>query len=492
MIDFSHYDITNRVPGVYAEVDPSGANTGSAILRALIIGQGETGKVSAAQAGVPVIYSGQADAEALYGARSPLAMMTKVYRLADPFGELWHLPLADAAGGAAATGTLALTGTAAEAGTLGVYIGGVRVPVQVGPGDTAAVVATNLAAACSAAILPATAAATDGSVTFTATGKGAWGNEIPIAVNFGGILAGETMPTGLTATVTAMAGGTGVPALAAALANLGETTFDFIICPYTDTTSLDALKTFLDDVSGRWSWQQMLYGGFFTAFRGTLGERITYGKARNDPHGSSIGFQGSPSPAWLWAASYGGVCAASLRVDPALPLQNIALPGIIAPPIAERDDPSERNSLLYAGNSTYKVGADGTVYLDRAVTFYQKNAAGVADNAYLDVETPYTLQYLIRDLRTHLATVYERKKLVADGTTIEGGSNMVTSQTVLASAIARYRTYCEVLGLAQNFEAFRIGARAENAGKGVVKLLAPFDVANQLRVIAIKVNFLKS
>lgn len=492
MIDFSHYDTSNRVPGVYAEVDPSGANTGAAIQRSLIIAQGEASKVTAAQSGLPVIFSGQSDAEALYGARSPLAMMTKVYRRADSFGELWVLPLADADGAAAATGTLAFTGTASAAGTIGVYVGGVRVPVPVSAGDTAAIVAGNVAAACSTAILPAIAAEASGTVTFTAIGKGTWGNDIPILLNFGGILAGEVMPAGLTATVTAMSGGTGVPPLAAALANLGETAFDFIVCPYNDTASLDALKAFFDDVSGRWSWQQMLYGGFFTAFRGTLGERIAYGTARNDPHGSSIGAKGSPSPAWLWAASYGGVCAASLRVDPALPLQNIALPGIIAPPIADRDDLPERNSLLYAGNSTYKVGNDGTVYLDRAVTFYQENAAGVADNAYLDVETPYTLQYLIRDMRTHLATVYARKKLVADGATIEGGSNMVTSQTVLASAIARYRTYCEVLGLAQNFEAFRTGARAENAGNGVVKLLAPFDVANQLRVIAIKVNFLKS
>jgi len=492
MIDFSRYDTSNRVPGTYAEVDPSGANTGAEIQRTLIIGQGETGKVTTALSGKPVIFSGQSDAEALYGARSPLALMTKVYRLADSFGEVWHLPLADPAGAAAATGQVVFTGTATEAATIGLYVGGVRVPVLVSAGDTAAMVATNAAAACAAAILPVTAAANTGTLALTPAGKGAWTNEIPIQINFGGILDAETMPAGLTATVSAMAGGTGVPALAAALANLGETTFDFVVCPYTDATSLNALRAFFDNVSGRWAWQQMLYGGFFTAFRGTLGERITFGKSRNDQHGASMGFSGSPTPAWLWAASVAGACALSLRADPALPLQRIALPGILPPAIADRDDLSERNSLLYAGNSTYRVGDDGTVFVDRMATFYQRNPAGIVDDSYLDVETLYTLQFLIRDMRDHLGTIYARKKLVDDGTLIEGGSNQVTSKTVLASAIARYRTYCEVRGLAQNFETFRTTARAENAGKGLVKLLLPFDVANQLRAIAMKVNFLKS
>ncbi|MFC0407918.1 phage tail sheath subtilisin-like domain-containing protein [Roseomonas elaeocarpi] len=490
-ISFSNYDPTNRVPGVWAELDPSGANTAQENFRTLVIGQGQTGKVAAGLSGVPVISNGLADAQARYGARSPLALMTDLIRQNDPAGELWYLPLADAAGAAAATATIAFTGTATAAATMALYVGGTRVEVPVSSGDTAAVIATNAAADINAALAPVTAVAASGTVTLTATGAGSWGNDLPVMLNFGDVLAGESMPAGVAVTVTAMAGGTGVPVLPAALANLGDTTFDVIICPFNDATSLNALRDFLNDVSGRWSWQNMLFGGAFTAFPGTLAQRVAFGLARNDQHGSGIGVFGSPSPTWLWAAAYGAACANSLRSDPALPLQNISLQGLYAPAPVNRDAPSARNSLLYDGVSTFKVSTDGTVILERAVTFYQKNAAGVADDAYLDVETPYTLAALIRDMRGYLATKFARVKLVADDTLIAGGSNMVTSQTVLAAAVARYRTYCD-RGLAQNFDTFRATARGENAGNGNVSLLLPFDVANQLRSIAIKVNFLKS
>ncbi|WP_424139900.1 phage tail sheath subtilisin-like domain-containing protein [Roseomonas chloroacetimidivorans] len=490
-ISFSKYDRTNRVPGVWAEFDPSNANTAAQNLRGLIIGQGETGKVIAGLSGLPVISSGLADAQQRYGARSPLAFMTGDYRKNDPTGELWYLPLADSNGAGTAEGSIAFAGTATSAATMALYIGGERIEVPVAVGDTAAIIATNAAADISQAIVPVTADAEAGTVTLTATGAGVWGNEIPIMLNFGGIPAGEAMPAGITATVTAMTGGTGTPALTPALAGLGDTTYDFIVCPYTDTASLDALKAFLDDTAGRWSWQNQLFGGFFTAFRGTLGERVAFGTSRNDEHGSCIGFYGSPTPAWRWAAAYAGVCANSLRVDPALPLQNVAINGVYAPATADRDAPTYRNSLLYDGISTYKVGNDGTVFLERSVTFYQKNAAGVSDNSYLDTETPYTLAYLARDMKAYLATTFARKKLVADGTNIPGGSNMVTSQTVLAAAISRYKTYCTA-GYAQNFDAFRAGARGENQGNGLVALLLPFDVANQLRSIVCKISFVKS
>lgn len=45
--------------------------------------------------------------------------------------------------------------------------------------------------------------------------------------------------------ITPMAGGAGAPELADGLANLQDRTFDFIINPYTDTASLDAIKDFL-------------------------------------------------------------------------------------------------------------------------------------------------------------------------------------------------------------------------------------------------------
>jgi phage tail sheath gpL-like len=46
----------------------------------------------------------------------------------------------------------------------------------------------------------------------------------------------------LTLTITAMSGGAGAPDFVDALGNLQDKTFDFIINPYDDTASLDAMK----------------------------------------------------------------------------------------------------------------------------------------------------------------------------------------------------------------------------------------------------------
>lgn len=490
-ITFAKYDTANRVPGVWAEFDASNANNATERLRSLIIGQGQTGKVTAALASVPQIVSSQADVAATYGARSQLALMVAEYRQIDPTGELWILPLADPTGGAAASGTVAFAGTATAAGTIGLYVGGVRVEVPVSVGDTAAVIATNAAADVNAVVAPVVASAASGTLTLAATGPGVWGNDSPIVLNYGGTLAGEAMPAGITATVTQPTGGVGTPPLATGLANLGSMPVEFVCCPFTDTTSLNALRDFFDDNAGRWSWSNQLFGGYFTAFRGTLGERTAWGLARNDQYGTGLGFKASPSPAWLWAAAYAAGCAASARVDPALPLQDIALPGLYAPLPVDRDLIAAANTLLYDGVSTCKVGDDGLVRIQRSVTFYQKNAAGVADDAYLDTETLYTLAKLARDMRSFLSSTYARKKLVADGTEIEGGSNQVTAQHVLGSAISRYRRYCDQ-GFAQDYATFKQSARAQNLGSGLVGLFLPFNVANQLRSIALKVSFLKS
>ncbi|MBX4426161.1 hypothetical protein K4G86_23055, partial [Mycobacterium tuberculosis] len=60
-----------------------------------------------------------------------------------------------------------------------------------------------------------------------------------------------------------MSGGAGAPDFVDALGNLQDKTFDFIVNPYDDTASLDAMKAFLNDASGRWAWDKQLYGHAF-------------------------------------------------------------------------------------------------------------------------------------------------------------------------------------------------------------------------------------
>ncbi len=488
-VAFKNIPANIRVPLFYAEVDNSMANSGQINQRALIVGQ--ITAAGTATPNIPVISQGPSDAKVAGGPGSMLALMTAAYRLNDTFGEVWYLPLADDPAATAATGSVAITAAPTANGTLYLYIAGMRVAQPVLTTQTAAQIATALAATINATPdLPVSATAAGSTVTLTALNKGLAGNDIDLRLNYQGVRGGEALPAGLGITITAMANGATNPNLTTALSNLGSVPFDFIVCPYTDTTSLDAFKQLLNDVSGRWSWDLQIYGHFFAAYRATVGGATTLGVTRNDQHGTILPFNDSPTPNWIWAAAITGAAAVSVRADPATPLQTIAVQGVLAPPLQSRYQLTDRNTLLYDGMSTFTVGDDGTVYIENLITTYQKNAFGNPDNSYLEVETMFTLAYVLRALKTVVTSKYARVKLAADGTRFGPGANVVTPKMIRADLIAEYRTL-EEQGLVQNSDAFAqaliVQKNTQNPNR--VDVLWPGTLINQLRIFALLAQF---
>lgn len=489
MIPFKNLPQSVRVPLFYAEIDNSLANSAVATQRALIIGQ--ITAAGTALPNVPIISQGVGEAALSGGPSSMLSAMTAAYRLNDTFGEVWYIPLADDPGATAAAGSIAFTAAATANGTLSLYVGGVRYSLPVLTSQTTAQVATALAALVNAdTTCPVVASVVTNTVTFTAVNKGPVGNGIDLRVNYQGTRGGEATPTGLTFTVIALTGGATAPSLTAALANLGSQSFDFIVCPYTDTTSLDALKTLLNDVTGRWSWNQQLYGHVFAAASGTLGGLVTIGTSRNNQHETIMGFNNSPTPPYIWAAAIAGSAGASLRNDPALPLQTVVLRGVLAPPLQSRLPITDRNTLLYDGISTFMVADDGTVAIENLITTYQKNAFGSADNSYLEVETLFTLAFVLRYMKTAITSKYSRVKLAANGTRYAAGSAVVTPNVIRSELIGQFREL-EYLGLVQNGDAFAAGLIVEqNAlNPNRVDVLWPGTLIAQLRVFAVLAQF---
>lgn len=478
-----------RVPLFFAEVDNSRANSATVVQRTLIIGQ--ITSAGTAVANVPVLSQGVADAATKGGQDSMLALMTSAYRAADNFGEVWYLPLADDPSATAAIGSFQFNTAPTVPGTLYIYVAGVRYALPVAPTQTVTNLASALAALLNAdAKCPITATESVGTVTFTSVNKGPCGNDIDIRVNYGGALNGESTPTGLTYTITAMSGGATAPSLSSGLANLADQEFDFIVCPYTDTTSLDALKNFLGDSLGRWSWSVQLYGGFFAVKSGSLGSLTTFGASRNDQHGAVLGIYDSPTPSWIWAAALTGSAAQSIRVDPAMPLQTLTIPGVLAPPLSSRFQFSDRNALLFTGISTFTVGDDGTVRIENLITTYQKNSFGNPDNSYLQVETLYTLAYVLRFMRIAITSKFSRVKLAANGTRFASGANVVTPNAIRAELINQYRTL-EYQGLVQGGDQFKDGLIVEQnaSNPNRVDVLWPGVLINQLRIFALLAQF---
>ncbi|EPG9560353.1 phage tail sheath subtilisin-like domain-containing protein, partial [Morganella morganii] len=245
-----------RTPLFFVEFDNSMANTATATQRTLLIGQmleGAAGKDS-----IPERITSGTQAAERFGRGSMLHTEADAYFRNDTAGEVWVLPLADTESQTAAAGKLKITSAANDTGVISLYIAGIRVQMAVVATDTAEVIATGLAKVINRnANLPVTAAAETDTVILTAKNKGAHGNGIDIRLNYLGLTGGESTPSGFEMTVTAMTGGNGSPDLLNGLANLKDRSFDFIVNPYTDTASLDVVKTFLAD---RWAWDKQLYG----------------------------------------------------------------------------------------------------------------------------------------------------------------------------------------------------------------------------------------
>lgn len=482
---------TIRIPGFFFQLDPTPANTGQIEFRTLIIGKPHNpSPVASGDLGQLFIAGSVSDIQAQCGYGSMLSLMYQAYRQTDPFGEVWMLWLGDT--GTVTPATIALSGTATAAGTLCLYIGGALVAVSVNDGDTAATVATNLAAAINSGNpeLPVTATTSSATVTLDSSFLSECVEEIDLRLNYLGSLGNQSTPAGITVTITAFAyTGSESSELGSALSTIVNKQFDVVICPLNDSSSLAVMQSYLSDTSGTWSWESELFGHCVTALRGTFGNLVTFGESQNNQHVTVKGFYDSPTPAWIWAANLGGGMAASASADPAVPLTDIPL-NVLAPPEASQFSASERNSLLYSGISTFTVNQAGQVITDRIITTYQTNATGAADDSYLGAETMFQLSAYLQQLRDFLLTNFSRKVLVQNGNNAPVGSSLVTPAVIQAAIVANYNQLC-IDGEMQNPTQFAQLIQLQDAGNGQVRMYLPIELAGQLFQLAALVAFSK-
>jgi len=488
-VSFNNMPANQRVPLFYAEVDNSQAGYFSQNLRTLIIGQKLAAGIGTPN--VPTLVSKTDQAKTLAGVGSIAAKMHEIYRANDATGEVWMLLLDDLGAGVASVNTITVTGPSTEAGTLALYIGAQKTQITVLSGDTATVVAAAIAAAITAdSTLPVTASAAAGVVTCTAKHKGLISSDIKLQVNFRGLAGGEKTPAGLTVAFAQTVAGTGVSVLTTALAALGDEQYDFIIHPYTDSTSLDAFKTLMNDTTGRWAYNRQIYGHVYSAKSDTFSNLQALGVARNDQHATVAGFEVAvPNPVWEYVAAYGARNAVFIAADPARPTQTGELVGILPAPSQNRFIGTERGTLLNSGIATSYVGA-GAVRIERAITTYQKNAFNQTDPSYLDSETMHTLSYVLRRLRYIVTQKYPRHKLANDGTRFGAGQAIVTPSVVRGEIMGEYAAL-EELGIVENRKAFAANLIVERNATDPNRLdvLYPPDLVNQLRIFAVLAQF---
>jgi len=477
------------VPLFYAEFSANEAAYFQLLQPALLIGPMTADATATAFEPSLVIDSGHA--AALFGAGSILTDMISTYRRNDTFGTVWAIGVPDAGGATASEVTDTINGTATAAGNMTIYLNGDRISVPVASGDGGTVIAQRLADAIngnSFSLVQASVSAN--ALILTSRAGGTIGDSLTRIWNWRGIAGGEFHPPGITVSEgTGFIGGAGAPDLAPVIAAMQADEYDFICFPWSDPATLNLFQEEMNDIAGRWAWDRQEYGHCFTARAGTYGDLVTFGRTRNDPHTSILGYDNSPTPPWRFAAAFAAQAAVSLRNDPARPLQTLPLIGCLPPLRGHGFSIGQAQTLLFSGIATSR-DVLGQVQIQRAITTYQRNAWNQPDPSWLDVQTPFTLAYLVRFMRQRILQKFPRHKLADDGTPLGFGQAVVTPRIVKAELVAAYSELISV-GLMENMEAFKtflIVERDQNDPNRINVLLPP-DLVNQLRIVAMQVAF---
>lgn len=503
-ISFNSIPSNWKQPLFWIEVDPSMAGYPVQRQPALLIGtMNTTGSVAVADTPIPV--PSLAEARRQFGYGSMLDAMCESFFRNNSSQELWAIPIAEAAG-AEATLTITVATPPTQAGTLAFYVAGRRVQIGIAADDTVGEVATGIAEAINADLsmpVVATQAMTDDDeVLLTCKWKGVEGNDIDVRVNYGGALAAELMPVGLTITIPSngkLTGGTGTVDLTDAITNMGDEVYDFTATGFTDSTNLLALFNeygFSD--TGRWGWLRQLYGTVFGSYRGAGPSRdqsyasaLAYGPVNNYPTISLMAIEaGAPTPTWVWAAAYCARGARALLIDPARPLQTLAMSGCLPAWKHQRFTASMRSNLAGVGLATQAPNGDDVPAIMRESSTYQRNLYSQPDDAYELITTMHTLAKLFRNQKHAVTSKWPRHKLADNGTRYGAGQAIVTPNIIRAELIAQYRID-EFNGLVENAEAFKknliVERDANNPNR--VNTLYPPDLINGLRMFAVLAQF---
>lgn len=337
--------------------------------------------------------------------------------------------------------------------------------------------------------------ASPGSTTITLAGTGvatltckhaaAFGNDLDVRLNYFDREDLEA-PAGMTVAIAAGTSGTTDPDIGDALTVIGDEWYVNWVSGYNGTANILATETELDD---RWGPMVQQDAWAFYGLTGTHNEQTTIGDARNSQFTVLLGTGESPTPPWEVAAVTAAVSAG--EPDPGRPRQTLPLPNILPPAKEDLPTLAERNLLLQAGISTFKVDDGGRVLIERLVTSYKTNASSLPDPSYRNLNTMLLLLALRFTTRARIAQKYPRHKLADDGTAYGPGQAVVTPSVLRGEMLTLFEIW-EERAWVQNFAQFAeelIMERNADDRDRMDALLGP-NLINQFRVMAAQFQFL--
>lgn len=419
-------------------------------------------------ANTPISVFSDAEAQVYFGVGSQAHLMVRAALKANPYLQLDVLPVDDAGAGIAHTKTVTLSGPATGAGVLELDIGNDRALIAIAAADAA----NDIAAALKAQIdlqpdLPFTATVLTNVVTLTAKNKGTQANDIAVSAS--------VTAAGVGAVVAAGTAGATDPTLATPLAAIFASSHNVLISAWNDATSLTAIRTHLDSVSGALEQRGAVCAFGWT---GSLASGTSLAASVNSGRISGALYPGSISPAYELAAAYGAEIA--FEEDPARPLNTLELVNIAVPPLSSRLSRTEQENALNNGMTPIEVGPGNKSQIVRAITTYTLDPQGIPDIALLDLTTIRTLDYVRKAVRERIALRFPREKL------------SVRTPPKVRSEILDVLYKLEELEIVENVDAIKPGVIVEKDLQDPNRLDAkiPTDVVNGLHIFAARIDLL--
>jgi len=372
---------------------------------------------------VPQLILSPEDGSAKYGRGSMLSrLIARAFAGSNYAVPIYAFPEAEASSGAvAAVGTLVLTASTPGVGSLYVYINSVLYQIPVLATSTPTTLGDALAAAINADLdAPVTAANVTGTITFTAKSAGPWGNGISISVNEWP-QDGEALPTGVTATITAMATGAGLPTIATDLANglgVGSAAnadgFTDVIHGYMkETVALDALADYVgqgNEFSGLYDRNvhrpfRSLTGDVSTGSAGLAALIVITDARLNDRCNGVIARPGALAhPSEIAAVAIGEMAAANNELAESNYIGKV-LPGVDPGNKAKlagldwTQQYTSRDIAVKAGISPTIIES-GAVVMQNVVSFYRPASIPATSNAYRSMRNISILQNMLNAIYT--------------------------------------------------------------------------------------------
>jgi phage tail sheath gpL-like len=456
--------------------------------RLLLIGHASS--AGSLAAGAIAACNSDIDARTLCGAGSMLETMFLIARQNAPAQEIWVANAADS--GTAEIRTITVSAVPAAGGQGAIDIAGEPVVIEAAAGASVNAAAAALAAAINSYFnpltrrsLPFTATVSSAVVTITARHKGTFATGLDIFVPD---IDGGNIFTGNLAFSTTTPGA-GAPSIAAVLAALGDEPFDLIACPFNDSTNRGYLKDFLSEVSGRWAFNQQIYGHAFLPETDTGSNLTTYALALDNWHLTTIprfASGGFAEPDYAWLAAFvasiapwfgGGANGDVSRNQTGLVVEGLSPPRDRA---YYMNDYATRDAFLKSGLSTWLISRGGDVQIDKIVT-HQQTTSGMPDTTFRDIQKIGQMIYALRKFRAALAYEHSNKAIADDNP-----DNLDAITTPKAIRDTLYHTYKEMSGVLENadtaLENITVVRDTDNPNR--VNVVLPLDFVNPLDIFA--------